>query len=61
MVETASEVLSVMGRLLEAHGDCERVDVYMGRTKLFSVDRDGQKLHPNSAAGPGVQIRGRAS
>jgi hypothetical protein len=39
--ETASEVIEAIPAALKEHPGCDRIEVYAGHTKLFSVDCHG--------------------
>ncbi len=41
-----SEVLTLIAKLLERHGGCERIAVYAYTTLLFAVDCNGARLAP---------------
>ena len=43
-VEVAADVLTSIPRLLAEHDGCERVEVLIGTTHLFSVDCSGNRL-----------------
>ena len=37
----ASDILESIPRLLKEHEGCERIEIYLGVSRLFSVDCDG--------------------
>ncbi len=41
---TASEVLKLIPEVLAAHPECERVVVSVAGTRLFAVDRKGNRV-----------------
>ncbi len=43
-VERGSDVLALIPRLLETHGECEKIAVYADTTFLFAVDCKGDRL-----------------
>ena len=43
-LERAADVLTRIPRLLEGHGQCEKVVVFLGPTRLFAVDCSGNRL-----------------
>jgi hypothetical protein len=42
--QAGADVLAAIPRLLERHGQCERIAVYNGVTFLFAVDCKGNRL-----------------
>ncbi|HEX2561982.1 hypothetical protein [Phenylobacterium sp.] len=45
-VKRASDTLARIPALLGEHGDCERIVVFIGPTRLFAVDCHGNKIEP---------------
>ncbi len=43
-VQAASDVLSVVPKLLGVHAGCERIEVMNDEVRLFAVDRAGNTL-----------------
>ncbi len=41
---SAAEVLTRISALLQQHGRCEKVVVWMGPTRLFAVDCKGNRI-----------------
>jgi hypothetical protein len=45
-VKRASETLTRVPELLKEHDGCERIVVFLGPTRLFAVDCDGNRVEP---------------
>ncbi len=41
---SATEVLSLIPKLLDRYPDCERIEIMAGVTRLFAVDCEGARI-----------------